>query len=935
MSLKFLHDVDINGHITPAADNAYDIGSTSSLDFRTLYIREIDIYNQRFRLDYTGTIARLQDHSSVGDGFQFLHLGTEILRLGNGSSTTATFAGDVTVNGGDIYLALSGSTQRAVSSTGTNSMQIGDAGTQMLRFKNAAGISLDIAANGNTTFAGDVAISSTMPKLTFTDLQQDDWRIMNDNGDFRFTNIDGSGHALVFANNNNATFAGDVTVSGGTLNLGNDVSIFDDGVNIIRTDDIFHANNDIHVGGAGKLFDRANTSNYIELADTIGISSNTNVSGSLTATSLDINGAADISGNLVLGSYTVALQGNQNAFGKISSFANSGAENLYLGIKNASYPNRGWAFNPVTNGVNSNLIIKEHGSSGDRIKIHTGGNFEVLTGSVTATGLDINGNADISGTIGSGAITSTGKIQGTELEGTSLDINGQGQVDFQTISTSGNGTVVRGGFLNPAAEASMVHIPHLVNDLAGFQKWSNSTITVSGLYKTRSGSNGSYTYSNPVVSSDFDGGQAFDAHSSTAGSWYSDNGVDNSTAGVGVITLEWTNELQYSAWAGIVFGSGSFTAPRVKIEAYRGGAWQTLCNITDNNQNVVLRQIASNSGTGNATTKLRYTLGGSVNGSYFRIHTLYAANYRAGDNSLNGTSTAHTQGVNFLERYKDGYLHGSLYPGANNTYDLGSTSYQWRNIYVDGFIDMGTNQFTDTNVGNWNSAYTHSGSAHAPSNAEQNVQSDWNASSGDALILNKPNIPSWLPSSNPNYLTGTETIVAPASITLTVVDDTINVTFAASTTSNIDNYLIFSSVDGGDYGLISIVPPDDMASSMSIIDNSFDVTGTQAYRIYAVKNGNYSSPRTGSISYSAGTVEPLNMSVVNLNKAYYIQWNTPSTKSRFVTAYNVYKHQHATASSLAEGSATLIYSGMNTNFMYPISGNSNDFHKFWITTTIA
>ena len=34
-------------------------------------------------------------------------------------------------------------------------------------------------------------------------------------------------------------------------------------------------------------------------------------------------------------------------------------------------------------------------------------------------------------------------------------------------------------------------------------------------------------------------------------------------------------------------------------------------------------------------------------------------------------------------------------------------------------------------------AYTHSQAAHAPSNAEQNVQSDWNATSGDAQILNK------------------------------------------------------------------------------------------------------------------------------------------------------------------------------------------------------
>ena len=43
---------------------------------------------------------------------------------------------------------------------------------------------------------------------------------------------------------------------------------------------------------------------------------------------------------------------------------------------------------------------------------------------------------------------------------------------------------------------------------------------------------------------------------------------------------------------------------------------------------------------------------------------------------------------------------------------------------------------------NWDDAYTHSQSAHAPINAEANVQSDWNSTSGDSLILNKPTIPS-------------------------------------------------------------------------------------------------------------------------------------------------------------------------------------------------
>ena len=49
-------------------------------------------------------------------------------------------------------------------------------------------------------------------------------------------------------------------------------------------------------------------------------------------------------------------------------------------------------------------------------------------------------------------------------------------------------------------------------------------------------------------------------------------------------------------------------------------------------------------------------------------------------------------------------------------------------------------------------AYNHSQSAHAPANAEQNVQSNWNETntSSDAYILNKPTIPT-VPS---NLVTG-------------------------------------------------------------------------------------------------------------------------------------------------------------------------------------
>ena len=443
--------------------------------------------------------------------------------------------------------------------------------------------------------------------------------------------------------------------------------------------------------------------------------------------------------------------------------------------------------------------------------------FEIYeNGSASATRFSIaeGGNATFSGTIGSGAITSTGKIQGTELEGTSLDINGNadisgdltipskiihsgdsntymqfeapdvwrvvtggterlgvnntrmrigdgmrldldgisgGNVDGSNVQQTGNsGTIVKGGFLNPASESNMVHIPHIVNDLAGFNKWSNATITTSGFYKTRSGSSGSYTYSNEVQDNDGGWTNAFDAHSSTAGSWYSDNGSDgiyqHGTDTPGVVELEWTNEATYSLWCGIVFGSGSFTPTYVKIEAYRASAWQTLCEITDNTDQVVLRQVAGNSGTNAATRRLRYTLGGSVNSSYFRIHSLYMVNYAAGNLNLNNTGVDTTRGVNFLERYKDGYLHGHLRPGKDDTYDLGSSTYQWANgyfdqvVYADG-LDIGGNIAVSGTVDGVDISALPT--TFAPTDAEANVQANWTetTTTSDAFILNKPVIP--------------------------------------------------------------------------------------------------------------------------------------------------------------------------------------------------
>jgi len=164
-----------------------------------------------------------------------------------------------------------------------------------------------------------------------------------------------------------------------------------------------------------------------------------------------------------------------------------------------------------------------------------------------------------------------------------------------------------------------------------------------------------------------------------------------------------------------------------------------------------------------------------------------------------------------------------------------------------------------------------------------------------------------------------------------IVGDTIEVVITASGTGNIDQYLVFSSVVGSDFGLISVIPPDDFAEEMSVIDNSFDEGGKIEYRVYAVKQGVYSDVATTSQDFSVGELEPTNLSVVDLNNAKYIQWDAPSSKKRFVSVYNVYHHEHDTQGSLLRSSASLIYSGTNTSYMKPTSNNK--FHQFWVEIT--
>ncbi len=262
-----------------------------------------------------------------------------------------------------------------------------------------------------------------------------------------------------------------------------------------------------------------------------------------------------------------------------------------------------------------------------------------------------------------------------------LDVNGTIRTQSGLLGTqfgTGPCTTIDGFFASTSTEDYGFQNALLMNDLAGFTKWAGVTIKTSGLYKTRGGSAGSYTYSNEATTGDFD--RAFQANNHTVGSWYTDSGPDGDiTTGVastGVIELYFNGvkSLNYSAQAAAIFGSASFRATHVKIEAHRTGAWQTILDTTENTKTALIARIASNGGGANATTGLRYSFARA--GNYFRINNLYAADYDLGNDLSYG-------GQYYIDKYYDGRHYADLRPVTDGGANLGTSSVRYGNSYID------------------------------------------------------------------------------------------------------------------------------------------------------------------------------------------------------------------------------------------------------------
>jgi len=238
------------GHIIPTTDNTQDLGTTDSKDFRTLYVRNIDIYNQRFRMGSSGTTAVLEDHSTVGDGFKFLHLGAEILRLGNDTATSAVFAGNITVNSDSNAIGLrvngrssddiaeinmyenDGTTLLGRIQTRTTEMNIGSITSIPLLLKTGGTTALTIGTSQNATFAGAVSTggyltlnsSDDIPRLIFNG-SGDDFFFSNTANYFGLYNDTDSRWDIKVDGAGNTTFGGKIGIGTGTTAPTYDIDI--------------------------------------------------------------------------------------------------------------------------------------------------------------------------------------------------------------------------------------------------------------------------------------------------------------------------------------------------------------------------------------------------------------------------------------------------------------------------------------------------------------------------------------------------------------------------------------------------------------------------------------------------------------------------------------------------------------------------------------
>ena len=170
---------------------------------------------------------------------------------------------------------------------------------------------------------------------------------------------------------------------------------------------------------------------------------------------------------------------------------------------------------------------------------------------------------------------------------------------------------------------------------------------------------------------------------------------------------------------------------------------------------------------------------------------------------------------------------------------------------------------------------------------------------------------------------------APSITSTTLSGETVEIVFAQSATSGVNGYEIWSDGGGVSFALIGRIPAQDIAASMSFVDTTFTDTGTINYRVYAIRNGVYSTAATTNASFSVPSLDVANFAAIPDLNAFHLQYDLPVT--RFLDHIEIYLDTNAASGSLARANASLIYSGDNPSYTHNISASDRDnYHQFWV-----
>lgn len=183
---------------------------------------------------------------------------------------------------------------------------------------------------------------------------------------------------------------------------------------------------------------------------------------------------------LQLSHYTGSgTDGGQSSAGVLTVFAATNTSAIFMGTKGSSYANRGYSFKTITNGVNSDFTIHEHGLSGERFRIKTGGNVGIGTNN-PAYRLDVSGSLRLQG-VGSFGIY----LNGFTPASTPTILNSAGNT--LTFTTSGG---------NTSTGAAYNFRNHSNTSLVSFNNNGNVGIGItspSGALHVHSGDGGNFT----------------------------------------------------------------------------------------------------------------------------------------------------------------------------------------------------------------------------------------------------------------------------------------------------------------------------------------------------------------------------------------------------------------------------------------------------------